>query len=331
MRALAAASLCVLLTIGAGAGAGAGAAEAAAAIAVPAWLFPVNPPAPPNAPPPDGEQLRHLQGSSASYTDAQLLDLFVAPDWRPRSHDPMPLAVALGRTPDVPACGYCHLPSGQGRPENASLAGLPAAYILQQLADFQAGTRGTPWQGVWRPVEVMIQIAQHVTAADMLPAARYFERQQLNQRVKVIETERVPRPRVVGLVYAAEAGGAQEALGERLLEYSPDPQRHEMRDDQMVYEAYVPPGSIARGAVLARQGVAGVATACSSCHGPALRGLALAPPIAGRSPTALLRQLIAFRNGARHGAASAAMAPIMAQLELGQMIDAVAYAASLPP
>jgi hypothetical protein len=39
------------------------------------------------------------------------------------------------------ACGFCHLPNGLGRPENSSLAGLPASYIVQQVADFKSGAR----------------------------------------------------------------------------------------------------------------------------------------------------------------------------------------------
>jgi len=45
---------------------------------------------------------------------------------------PMPRIVAHGRD-DAWACAYCHLPNGQGRPENAPLAGLPAAYIVEQV------------------------------------------------------------------------------------------------------------------------------------------------------------------------------------------------------
>jgi cytochrome c553 len=41
----------------------------------------------------------------------------------------------------VYACSYCHLPNGQSRPENAALAGLPAAYIFEQVTDFRSGAR----------------------------------------------------------------------------------------------------------------------------------------------------------------------------------------------
>jgi cytochrome c553 len=48
-----------------------------------------------------------------------------------------------------------------------------------------------------------------------------------------------------------------------------------------------------------------------------------------RSPTYLLRQLVAFRSGARAGTNSALMRMVVANLQIGDMIDAAAYAASL--
>ncbi len=47
------------------------------------------------------------------------------PDWHPDGHPPMPELVATGGGDGVVACGYCHLPNGQGKPENAGLAGQP--------------------------------------------------------------------------------------------------------------------------------------------------------------------------------------------------------------
>src|SRR4030095_7678650 len=54
---------------------------------------------------------------------------------------PQPEIVARGRKPDVYACGFCHRADGPGGPENANLTGLPAAYIVQQMADFKSGAR----------------------------------------------------------------------------------------------------------------------------------------------------------------------------------------------
>lgn len=74
---------------------------------------------------------------------AQLHDLFSVPDWYPGDHPPMPEIVSRGRKPATFACGFCHLPTGNGRPENSNLAGLPAGYIVRQMADFKSGARKT--------------------------------------------------------------------------------------------------------------------------------------------------------------------------------------------
>ena len=81
--------------------------------------------------------------STAAFTLTQARDLFFALDWHPSDHPPLPDIVAYGRKPDVMACGVCHRADGPGGPENASLAGLPAQYITQQMADFKSGARTT--------------------------------------------------------------------------------------------------------------------------------------------------------------------------------------------
>jgi cytochrome c553 len=113
------------------------------------------------------------------------------------------------------------------------------------------------------------------------------------------------------------------------MEFTPDAERHEHRDDTLVYTAYVPPGSLARGRLLARGGGGTAAPPCITCHGDHLQGTAVIPRLAGRSPTYLLRQLVAFRSGARAGTNSALMRMVVANLQIGDMIDAAAYAASL--
>ncbi len=103
----------------------------------PPWAYTVNPPATPGATPsPADPAPKQVPGSTVSLTIAQTRDAFNPPDWHPSAHPPMPESVAHGRRPAMRACGFCHLANGQGRPENASLAGLPAAYIVQQMADF---------------------------------------------------------------------------------------------------------------------------------------------------------------------------------------------------
>jgi cytochrome c553 len=248
----------------------------------------------------------------------------------------MPEIVARGRAPDLFACGYCHTPGGQGRPENAPLAGLPSEYIVQQVMDFKSGARRALLPGVFPPADLMIHEATKVTQSEAEIAAQYFAGEKLRPRVVIVERSRVPRTQVVGSVYTPIANGGEEALGTRLIELARDSAQHENRDEQMRYIAYVPRGSIARGRALARNGDHGKTVACITCHGNNLEGNRLAgmgaiPPLAGRSPSYLLRQLLAFQTGARTGPIAQAMQPVVANLDIGNMIDAVAFAASLPP
>jgi cytochrome c553 len=82
---------------------------------------------------PDDGIPKRVSGSTAAFTLTQIRDLYVTPDWHPGDHPPMPEVLARGRKPNLFACGYCHYPNGQGRPENSSLAGLSAGYIAQQI------------------------------------------------------------------------------------------------------------------------------------------------------------------------------------------------------
>ena len=104
----------------------------------PAWAYPWVPDFK-VAPADDVPQ--HVPDSAASFTIKQERDLFFVPDWHPEDHPTMPDVVANGRMPDVRACGSCHRAAGTGGPENASLAGLPEAYIMQQIADYKSGAR----------------------------------------------------------------------------------------------------------------------------------------------------------------------------------------------
>lgn len=298
----------------------------------PAWLFPIDVPGQ-SAAVADQNQVMHLARSKITFTTAQLTDLFFAPDWYPQTHDVLPQIVAYGRAPDVYACGYCHSPSGQGRPENAALAGLPVAYIEQQVADFKSGARRRLWTGPYRPSDLMTHLALFVTPDEVASAAQYFSKQRLLARVAVVERTHVPRARVAGLVYASIDGGGDEELGDRLLEFSPDPERHEKRDEALRYIAYVPVGSLSRGrAVAAGSGAAtrNSGTRCATCHGDQLCGVGLVPGLAGHSPSYLLRQLIAFKTGARAGPSGVPMQSVVAGLQLRDMIAVAAYAASLP-
>jgi cytochrome c553 len=308
----------------------------------PEWLFPIDPdslvknPAPP--PELDDKELLEIPDSTEKFTLARINDPFNAPDWRPASHGPMPEIVAKGRKPHVMACAFCHTPTGQGRPENSPLAGLPEAYIKQQLLDYRSGRRKATGPGQYLPVQNMVKLAKALTDQEIDDSARYFSQQKLRRRVYVIESLRIPRAERAAWIWQEYSG--TEDLGGRMLEVTQDLTRHERRDDRLEYLAYVPPGSINRGKRLVVSGKSfdpekNVETtrtvACTQCHLANLKGNETIPAIAGRPPTYQLRQMLAFRNGTRGGEAAAQMNPVVEKLTLEEMIDIVGYLASLPP
>ena len=71
--------------------------------------------------------------------------------------------------------------------------------------------------------------------------------------------------------------------------------------------------------------------ASTICHGSDLRGIGPVPPIAGRSAIYTFRQLYDFKDGARHGAWSAMMKPVVQNLTLDDMIAITAYTSSRMP
>ena len=302
------------------------------AIELPEWLFPIDPKSikpNPNPPKLDDVELLDIPGSEQKYTLARINDPFNAPDWRPNKHIPMPEIVARGRKPAVMACAYCHTPTGQGRPENSSLAGLPEAYFKEQLLDFRSGKRQPTGPEAYLPSWNMLKIAKAMTEQEIDESAKYFAQQKLLRRVYIIESLRIPRAERAAWIYE-EVGGTED-LEDRLLEVTSELTRHERRDDRLEYSAYVPPGSIGRGKRLVTTGDGGKTQVCATCHLASLKGTDKIPPIGGRSPTYLLRQLLAFRNGTRANEAAQQMTPVVEKLTLNEMIDVAAYLGSLYP
>jgi cytochrome c553 len=294
---------------------------------VPAWAIP-SAPAPAATTRPDSTIWHHIAGSPRAYTMRQVNNAFDSPDWFPDAHPPAPKSVQYGTRPNGRACGYCHLPDGAGRPENGTLAGLPVAYTVAQMRAFRDTTR-TSSAVHWR-TGPMHAVAAGVTDDEVLEAAQYFERLPLTRRNRVVETTVVPTTRIETLLYAKTGEGTEPIAG-RLIEVPDEWHRHELRDPTVRYTTYVPPGTLARGRRLAAQGPAGVATACATCHGPDLLGLAGTPPIAGRSPANLLRQLVNFRTGARADSGSVIMRPVVNALTIDEMVALAAYIGGLPP
>ena len=294
----------------------------------PAWAYPnlgPNPPTPPN----DG--IKHtLDGSPYAFTMVELFDLFTANDWFPESHPPMPQVVARGHKPEVRACGMCHYPNGQGRPENAPLAGLTSSYIIQQIRDYQSGARRSS-EAQAGPHLRMLATAQNVSDDDLKAAADYFASMKYRPWIKVVEAERVPLIQVViGSMWAAVPGDATEPIGMRIVELPTDYERTELRDPRSGFTAYVPVGSVARGKVIATTGN-GKAAPCVSCHGPDLRGVGDIPPLAGHSAQYLFRQLYDIQKGTRAGAGALLMRNAIGELPLEDMVAVIAYASSQAP
>jgi len=295
------------------------------------WAYPLNPPAAPNTQPPAPDTAEHhLPGSGKAFTRKQATDIFNPPDWFPEDHPAMPEVVGHGRRPDVRACGYCHLPNGQGRTENASLAGLPAAYIEQQMADYRAGLRKSsePKMG---PPSLMVTIGKAANAEESKIAADYFAQIKYKQWVRVVETKNAPKMHVEGWIMVPDEHAGEEPLGMRILETPEDHERFELRDSSKGFVAYVPVGSIKKGEELVSKGGSGKTLRCSICHGEGLKGLGQVPFLAGRSPSYLVRQMYDFKTGNRAGAWSPLMKEAVSKLTNEDMIYIAAYAASLKP
>ena len=306
----------------------------------PAWAYaiPIPPPAPAAgtpaaAPAPVDSTPRSLPGTDRTFTRAQISNGFGPADWYPDDHPPMPDIVAKGRAPEIRACGLCHMPNGKGRPENASVSGLPVAYFIQQMHDFRNDSRKSA-EPRKANTNAMIAIAKAMTEDEIRQAAEYFAAIKWTTRyIRVVETNTVPKTRVQGGVHlvleGAQAG--TEPIGQRIIE-SPEHTEHFeiLRDPRDGFVAYVPAGSIKRGEALVKTGGNGKTTACGACHGADLQGLGPVPAIAGRSPSYLVRQMYDMQQGARKGLWTDLMKPVVQKLTNEDLVNIAAYAASRP-
>jgi len=294
----------------------------------------------------EGEQTkpRSLPGSAGSFSLVDIRDGSNVIDWYPEDHPKMTDIIRLGPSKletGRRGCGFCHLPNGLGRPENAPVAGLPPAYFVQQMKDFRNGLRRS--SDPRKPnTNTMIDLARAMTDEEMQQAAEFFGAIKWKPRVKVIETELVPKTRIVGNLFLPVETERTEPIAGRIIEVPADEERTELlRDPRTGFVAYVPPGSLARGKQLVRLGgaeivgnqiVQGKTTACTACHAPDLMGVGNVPPIAGRSPSYLARQIFDIQQGARRGSAVDLMKVAVAKLNADDITAIVAYVASkFPP
>ena len=300
--------------------------NAQAALAVPAglpdWAFNIPDKIQPTAVRPEG--IVKAPGSAKEYEAAKIAGNANPPDWFPDEHPAAPPSVR-GGTGITMACGSCHLMSGQGHPESADIAGMPAEYLIRQMAYYKAGTRKDDAR--------MGPIARATSDDDVREAAEYFAALKPAVWVKVIETATPPRTFIAtaGRHRQLHPDGGTEPIGRRILEIPADPFRTEIRDPHSGFIAYVPPGSIARGAALVKGEPSGKTVQCAICHGEGLRGLGEVPRLAGLQPLYVARQLFDMRYGSSAGKAAALMKAVVTNLTEDDIIAISAYVASLPP
>jgi cytochrome c553 len=286
------------------------------------WAFPDPSP---DFPPEDKNAVKHVPGSSKSYTQGQIDDIYNPPDWFPEEHMPYPKVVARGEGTATPGCAACHLASGSGHPESANLTGLTADYLLTQMHDFQQGRRTDPRHR-------MSEIAKGMTEDESKEASAYFASLKPLHWIRVVETDMVPETYLnEGRRRYIRPGGHMEPIGSRIIEVPEDPARITARDPHIGFVAYVPKGSLARGEELAKTGGAGKTTACVACHGPALMGIGPIPRIAGHSPNYITRQLAGFQVGARNSDMDQLMKGVVANLTQDDIVALAAYVGSVGP
>src|ERR1700675_2498899 len=106
---------------------------------LPSWAFNI----PDKVQPPGAEPTGTVRvpGSTKEYDAAKIAGNANPPDWFPDEHGPAPRIVKGEAGVAMMACGSCHLMSGQGHPEAADIAGLPAEYLIRQMNYFKSGAR----------------------------------------------------------------------------------------------------------------------------------------------------------------------------------------------
>jgi cytochrome c553 len=276
-------------------------------------------------------------GSRRSYTPSQVQDPLNPPDWYPEEHPPMPQIVAHGSPPGPSGppllpCALCHLPNGSGHVESASLAGLSASYIVQQFADFRSGARRV---SVGNPdaIALLTAMKKGYTDAQIRAAAQYFASLKPRTWIRIVETTTV-RKSIVSpetLMRTAIPSGGTEPLGPRIVELPVTTNGLINRDSHSGFIAYVPPGSVAAGKALVTTSAVQGMLPCAGCHGARLTGMGDIPPLAGRPPNYIVRQLWGFQSGERHGPLAPLMQLVTAKWTSADMLAVAAYLASCQP
>jgi cytochrome c553 len=187
----------------------------------------------------------------------------------------------------------------------------------------------------------MIALAQNLTNDEAQQAANYFGSMSWAPWIRVVETDLVPRTRIEGNLFLPMEQEKTQPISGRIIEVPEDVEQTELnRNPRSGFVAYVPVGSLTKGEDLVLRGGLRAAhvissrpktTPCITCHGEKLTGVADIPPLAGRSPSYLVRQMWDMQQGTRNGDAAQWMRPVLANLSPSDMVAIAAYLASRPP
>ena len=300
----------------------------------------------PNEDPAEQTKPRQARGSRATYSLVDVRDGHDVIDWFPQDHpSPMPPIIkngpSAGTGNTARGCGSCHLPNGKGRPENAPPAGLPVAYFMRQLQDFRNGLRRSA-----DPRKPNTEHDDRSREGDDRRRDEGVGRVLRGDQVDAVDPRRrkrhwCRRRASSATCFCAATHERTEPIAGRIIEVPEDMEQAEtLRNPRSGFVAYVPPGSIEKGRDLVTTGGMRVVgnrsfrarrrRACT-CHGLDLMGVADVPPIAGRSPSYIVRQMWDIQQGARNGAAVQLMKQAIANLNGEDLVAVASYVSSRVP
>ena len=313
----------------------------------PAWAYPLDPPgvkftpmssaipADQRVPGANDDTPIHLPGAEIALS---LNQVHHGADWHPHDHPAMPEIVASGRKPEVMDAVLPHTERPRP-PESARLAGLPAAYMTEQMADFKNGQRKSA-EPRSVPPTLMVDIAKAVTDDEIKTAVQYFlgsHLQAVDQSGRVGHGPEDPPRR--GHTDPSRAGGDGTArkshhrgAGERGTNRAArfGIRLRGLRADRQYQEGRAT-GHHRRRQSGRRQDRGGQDNSLRDLprRGPERAGNV--PGIAGASASYTARQLYDFQHGTRTGPDAELMKPVVANLSEEDLVSIVAYVASRTP
>ena len=157
----------------------------------------------------------------------------------------------------------------------------------------------------------MIDLAKAMTDDEVRAAAEYFAAIKWTPWVRVVETNLVPKTRISGNLFLPITQERVEPIAGRIIEVPENEEQAETyRNPHSGFVAYVPVGSIKKGrgprddrrhAGRPQHDRPGQDDRMHDMPWAGFDGRGDVPPIAGRSPSYMARQLFDMRQGARNG------------------------------